>query len=1623
MWELNTETLALALADTVGHVFILCTPSQPAANGFEQRALEVHDLWDGHKEPIFHISVDPYSQRVATHSTEGELLIWDSFVADGKEISVSRKMALDGSQVRTIAWAPTESEFIAATNDKVYRMQYSTTALQWSPGDSYMPQLSAFDRIFTFPADPVDDLAESNSNRPYFISTFECGSGCIRTWRVPGPSDCIEYVGSSTLSQGGSFDKASRVMPVSHPFFSRDNIMATFDASSGGLSIWGIRTLPEFVWFCSKKHRLPCMNVDMIRYNSIDKAAIVSTEPDGSQKITIWIFSSASRASHYLPAGTIYPRNKTDRVREIRWHLTSYAQTYLGVQWDSRVDVYCQERSLDDTWLCVMTIPAADFGNDKQIGSFSFTDAGGPTFSIDRQLVVHTHELPTGRLLCDIAYEEHGELPLIHPFVLTELMSWGQMDAVKNLLAQLYDYMRELEIDAKRDVALPMVPLHDLISPNGPGQDKASLGSLSNGPSSTSKYSALFSSELDDCTLDSGTVSLDFEGFSREKAEYLMERLTEIKVQGISSIDQARLMSIVGTISATQAKDQPIDSMGVRYFNKLQLLELENRRTRSSQELSYRELNWALHSNSQAVLLQLCLQTHAPDGLTWESARRMGLFMWLSDASVLHAEVEKMARNIFVSQGRDPTKCAIFYLALRKQRLLHGLWRTASTHPEYGKMVAFLANDFSDPRWKTAAAKNAYVLLSRQRYLDAATFFMLSGKLADAATICVTQLNDIQLAVTLCRCYEGDNGPVLKDLLWKHILPDAFKRQSRWLASLVFGIIHRYDLVLQSLTDDLPNLAAEIGVETETSSYSRMDPLDTELLILYRSMLTHSPKYRAPLVTQAELIAQTITIFECLGTPIMSLVVLEWWRHELYTITKTNVSVSMVPSVRLASSQPGSGVDPMDSGALDMSLFGAFAGFGNMGAKPMRSKDVTRSVVAVDPMDSGMLSMDSFGSMYSGMSKSTAVPSAGAQGIPAAVVSETQEQQPTLLETDKDAALLVDIEDTPVQYACRAMLALQIMEFICRAKSASKVSNIDIDKEKQTIADTLRNLAVATATKTPSLRYVSRLPTRRYASTPSANKPPVSTGANVPPAVKEGVRDPNTSFTASPKPAATKKKSHKIRNTVLLALLAGTGFVAAAAYAQEDQDFGHSFEQYVPGAKSFMDLIRYHDDSVAMAISDVGFQAYDDIVYTGRFIYTQFYNLLNMLQHNTWQGSDGSSSGSTKLATKKPKAVPAPEAPTGGQAAKEADPMAVVHMGNIQVAVDIPPMNSENKAVVALSKALSTVVSALNKKGLSSENVQELSALSDALVALDKSLLHVKEEERQAIEAALAVERSVFEASLGEFQEMAHAALLAREAQLLEDRDRQLGAAAAAMDERVANELSSQRDLLERRFNRYVRARVDEERGGRLAHLERVEAQVRQLSQMAQESGDLIRQSRAVSTLSVAISVLKSAVVGSRTQSPFASELSALASAATTDFPATRAAIAAIPHSTAELGVPSQVELEDRFEAVRKEIRSVSLVPENGNLGSQVLSATLSKVMFEKEGLVEGDDVEAVLSRAGFHLRQHNLDQAARELNQLSGWPKKLAEDWISAARRRLEVEQAIGVAESEELLAKFSII
>ncbi|KAK9730446.1 MICOS complex subunit mic60, partial [Basidiobolus ranarum] len=55
-------------------------------------------------------------------------------------------------------------------------------------------------------------------------------------------------------------------------------------------------------------------------------------------------------------------------------------------------------------------------------------------------------------------------------------------------------------------------------------------------------------------------------------------------------------------------------------------------------------------------------------------------------------------------------------------------------------------------------------------------------------------------------------------------------------------------------------------------------------------------------------------------------------------------------------------------------------------------------------------------------------------------------------------------------------------------------------------------------------------------------------------------------------------------------------------------------------------------------------------------------------------------------------------------------------------------------------------------------------------------------------------------------------------------------------------------------------------------------------------------------------------------------------------------------------------------------------------------------------------------------LRENDLETAAREFNQLKGWPKNIAKDWIASARTHLEVKQALEVIEYQAQLASLNM-
>ncbi|MBW0551838.1 hypothetical protein O181_091553 [Austropuccinia psidii MF-1] len=242
-------------------------------------------------------------------------------------------------------------------------------------------------------------------------------------------------------------------------------------------------------------------------------------------------------------------------------------------------------------------------------------------------------------------------------------------------------------------------------------------------------------------------------------------------------------------------------------------------------------------------------QTGVGPQLNWNTARVIGLFLWLNSKEDIQLHLETVAQSEYVggdyyikngasdSKEHDPTSCSVFYMALGKKWLL------------------------LEPRWKTAAQKNAFALISRQRFCFAASFFLLADRLQDAVNVCAHQLDDWQLAVAITRAYEGDQGPVLKKLINEVVLSLCFSNGNQWLMSWCFHIIgktklanlafivgyncfiNEFRLVIYIFYQDFFDaLFAKANLEFNPAKriISRIGPLDFSLVVIYSSINSKS---------------------------------------------------------------------------------------------------------------------------------------------------------------------------------------------------------------------------------------------------------------------------------------------------------------------------------------------------------------------------------------------------------------------------------------------------------------------------------------------------------------------------------------------------------------------------------------------------------------------------------------------------------------------------------------------------------------------------------------------------------------------------------------------------------------
>ncbi|KAK5967217.1 hypothetical protein GCK32_000230 [Trichostrongylus colubriformis] len=289
--------------------------------------------------------------------------------------------------------------------------------------------------------------------------------------------------------------------------------------------------------------------------------------------------------------------------------------------------------------------------------------------------------------------------------------------------------------------------------------------------------------------------------FSVQHNRLLTELLTHIHLPGLSSVDQMHLLAIADTLShfsadaadkhnlsnageyATTASGvETVDECGLRFLMAMKQYEylllclpIKQRMELKINGLSSSDIIWAQHSETEVELLNAIpsLQKSNP---SWEELRSLGIAWWLKNTASLKTCVEKLAKAAF-QQHQDPMDSSLYYMALRKRNVLTHLFKTVRDQ----KMADFFSQDFTKENWKKVAAKNAFVLMSKQRFHHAAAFFLLSGSIRDAVQTILRKCRDLQLAIVVLRLYETDvdvQQAMLKEMLCSEVLgqtPEEFE--------------------------------------------------------------------------------------------------------------------------------------------------------------------------------------------------------------------------------------------------------------------------------------------------------------------------------------------------------------------------------------------------------------------------------------------------------------------------------------------------------------------------------------------------------------------------------------------------------------------------------------------------------------------------------------------------------------------------------------------------------------------------------------------------------------------------------------------------------------------------------
>lgn len=818
-------------------------------NGTETIGILQHK-WTGHTKSIQKVFRSSYGSAILTTSRFQENSIWVPLRLKDS-VTLSKKAML-------ISESPIKHALVHDRGNLVVTFLENCKVQLWvcSSNEKRAILKSTFsaDKTKGIPSIMVNTSGNKPHNDQHFFAyVYPDGSsqGFVFT------KDDMKQIDSNSIDLEGEeeFYLVSAIDPVRYQFQSDRSLIASI-TKLGVIRIYKAQADQSGIrWKKSYETITNITNASKITGSSNDKISVIDEK---GTTMTLWDLRRSVLE---------YETTFDDEVVDIDWTSTEFEQSIVAIGFENYVILYTQLRydytNRNPAYLPIEKINVSQH-TTHAIGDSTWLKNGSIIIATGNQVFIKDKSLDlkdkftyssigSRKILSnDILHLTsvlNGPLPIYHPQLLIQSLFAKKVNLVREILLKLFHALRKMEFNSDE--------IHDIGS------------SLKLSPS---KFL-----HTNDSTYVFDNYEEPYSTFESTVSAPLIDLLSKTPLPYLTRHQQVTLISVIEAVQEINLNEKVVDINGVRFMLGVKLYT-SHKSTQTS--VNMRDVSWATHSDNKEILFSNLFNRLKK----WDNVKEFKVPYWAGQQDLVKC-FENIAKFEFNNYDkRDPSRCSIFYLALKKKSILIGLWRISSGHPEQAKMLKFLNNDFAEPRWRSAALKNAFVLLSKHRYMDAATFFLLAGSLKDSINVLRKQLNDLDLAIGVCRVYEGDNGPILHEFLHNQILPTAIIDSDRWTTSYVYWKMRKQDLAIKALVQ--PPVEVDDNykwIEKDkcvNKSFLVEDPLLLQLYLQLRDR--NIDYYNAALEVneslEYEIIMRVATIYTRMGCDYIAVSLLKDWK-------------------------------------------------------------------------------------------------------------------------------------------------------------------------------------------------------------------------------------------------------------------------------------------------------------------------------------------------------------------------------------------------------------------------------------------------------------------------------------------------------------------------------------------------------------------------------------------------------------------------------------------------------------------------------------------------------------------------------------------------------------------------